>query len=109
MIHIDPPAPDQQCRYDLQVITEVHQEIHGKFYFEDAHIKRESPLDPAIVLGVVIAVDHRDAEPAQHLDARPGAAVHHGLQRRHKNQLWDEERDSGERHPRVDVYQIRQY
>ena len=88
------------------MIAEVHQKIHGELNFKDAHIERESLLDAPLVFGVIIAVDHRNAELAQHPNARSGAPVYCRLQQWHKNQLRDNERKGGERHPWIDVDQI---
>src|SRR5258708_7347503 len=39
------PAAEQKRRHALQVVTEVHQEIHGELELEDAHVELEDALD----------------------------------------------------------------
>src|SRR5690348_3875004 len=107
------PAAEQQCDDALQMIAEVHQEIHGELQLEDPHVELEHPLDGSVIhrlLALALRrLDDADAEAAQHLNARGSALDDRLLHERHEDQLWHEDRHGDERHPDIEVNQIRQH
>src|SRR5437763_5335137 len=107
------PAAEQERRHALQVVTEVHQKIHGELELEDAHIELKDALDrpgvdalAAVVLG---GLDDADAEPTQHLNARRRALDDRLLHQGHEHQLGHKDRDRDERHPEVEMDHVGQH
>jgi hypothetical protein len=70
----------------LQVVADIHQEVHRKLELKDPHVKREGLFYPpvvgaaALVIGAAISPDHRNAELAEHSDAGSCAPIDRGLQ-----------------------------